>query len=141
MNKLLMLIFIMSVTLNIYGQDTSTATQPGRDYYLKKSQNQITASRILMIGGGVMFLTGIILVADDVGGIFDPEDKDNSGVSTVLLVGGGAAAIISIPLYLASKRNARMAASLSFGSTRLPQMAKGNIRTKNLPSLRLTIPL
>lgn len=107
-------IVLMMVFAQACGQEQTFT----KDYYLKKSENQGTAGKVLLIGGTAMAIAGI-LISDN------GESNDDLGygptfdAGAFLFIGGVAADLISIPLLISSGRNARKAASISFQNQRI----------------------
>lgn len=85
--------------------------------YLKKSKNQSTAAWILVCGGGVMVTAGAIIVltegTDTFVSIFTGDVKEPSAAGPVLFFTGAASLLGSIPLFIASSKNKRIANKLT----------------------------
>ncbi len=134
-------VIFMAIAFSSFSQDTITTAPLTRQDYLQKSKSQKTTANILRYGGAALALTSLFLISDDVGGVLDPTDKDNFSAATVLLCAGAAAAIISIPLRSAARKNEQRAMSLSFKNFQVPQLTNKSIVQKALPSITLKISL
>ena len=80
---------------------------------LKKSKRQNTTAIVLATTGSALFATGAILMLDDLGGLFDPGDKDNTAASEICIISGAVIAASSVPFFIASRRNKLEASRLS----------------------------
>ena len=69
------------------------------------------------------------------------KNQNNFTAATVLICVGAAAAIISIPLRNAARKNEQQAMSLSFKNLQAPQLTNKSIVQRALPSLTLKINL
>ncbi|GMQ31314.1 hypothetical protein [Algoriphagus confluentis] len=104
---------------------------------IKKSDKQYKASWILLGTGLAASLTSLALPKG-----FDSSDgSDNTTAIAVLGYTGFLSIGVSIPLFLASGRNARMAAKLSLESQAVHQPVIGNGPPRNLPTFTLKIPI
>lgn len=106
----------------------------------EKSRNQKTAAWILLGGGAAITLGNAIWLAGR-----DPSRFDGSGVpiETVMSALGLGAITASIPLFIASGRNANKAVSLAFKfkMERAPVPAVGQISLHPFPVLALRLPV
>jgi hypothetical protein len=111
--------FLLLLTLgmagNIRAQEnpdarTPTPVRDTREWYLQKSHNQKTWAWVLL-GGGV--LVGGISLATSVSD-FESGNANSQKLSAgeVLVFVGGGMVVASVPLFIASSRNKRMAAQL-----------------------------
>ncbi|MBK6382306.1 MAG: hypothetical protein IPP02_04860 [Chitinophagaceae bacterium] len=141
MKKTVSLIIFITIAFSSFSQDTITTAPLTRQDYLQKSKNQKTTANILRYGGAALAVTSLLLLSDDIGGVVDPTDNDNFTAATVLICVGAAAAIISIPLRNAARKNEQQAMSLSFKNLQAPQLTNKSIVQRALPSLTLKINL
>ena len=139
MKKTVSLIIFITIAFSSFSQDTITTAPLTRQDYLQKSKNQKTTANILRYGGAALAVTSLLLLSDDIGGVVNP--KDNFSATTVLICAGAAAAIISIPLRNAARKNEQQAMSLSFKNLQAPQLTNKSIVQRALPSLTLKINL
>ncbi len=138
MKKTVSLIIFITIAFSSFSQDTITTAPLTRQDYLQKSKSQKTTANILRYGGGALAVAGFLLLSDDV---VNPTDNDNFTAATVLICVGAAAAIISIPLRNAARKNEQQAMSLSFKNLQAPQLTNKSIVQRALPSLTLKINL
>ena len=113
---------LITATVTFSQQITSSPALTKQDY-LQKSKKQKTAAWILLGGGFVLSTTSILLTApkatEDYAGIFtgifydDPAPQNDYTVETILLIGGTAVMLSSIPLFIASGKNKRKARTIS----------------------------
>ncbi|MBK7680007.1 MAG: hypothetical protein IPJ29_11495 [Chitinophagaceae bacterium] len=136
MTKTVYLVILMAIAFSSFSQDTTTSAPLTRQDYLQKSKSQKTTANILRYGGGALAVAGFLLLSDDV-----VNPKDNFSASTVLICAGAAAAIISIPLRNAARKNEQQAMSLSFKNLQAPQLTNKSIVQRAVPSLSLKINL
>jgi hypothetical protein len=113
-----------------------TDTTLTREYYLEKSKNQRTVAWVMLGGGIALSIVGIVGASAT---LFD----DNNAADTygaVAAIGVGLS-LGSIPFFIASGRNARKAATLSFKAqpVYLPQQ-NYSVR-KSQPAISVHIPL
>jgi hypothetical protein len=113
-----------------------------KDDYLKKSKNQRTAAWIMAVSGSTALIVGSALAADDFENVINPgptPDHDNSDLAVVLAVSGAAAVVGSIPLFIASGKNRKIAYSLSFKSEKAPAPKAGSIVFQKMPAVSLKV--
>lgn len=132
MKKLTILFILFSVSTGIFSQQTDPAPSLTKQDYLKKSKNQKTAAWILLGTGSLSAIVGTIKVNPDYGG---------SSNGSFFLVGGLVLIGVSVPLFIASGRNRRKAASLSFSNQFVPQMDNGDLVNRPVRALHLKISL
>ncbi|HEX7846979.1 MAG TPA: hypothetical protein VF476_14355 [Chitinophagaceae bacterium] len=135
---LLLLLIAISIVTPLFGQDSIPSAKTD---YLKKSRNQRTAGKVLLIGGGALLTVGFALALDDLGGLFNSADKDNSKAASILIYTGGAAMLASIPLFLSGAKNSRKAMGISLGTQPVLQTRYYGLSIKRIPSLSLTLNL
>ena len=130
MKRLIFCWVILSLMTDLFGQ-TPTHDQ---SYYLTKSKNQQKTGWILLAGGTAMVAIGVI-TGNAQTGSDDYSIPDSSGF---LIVGGILVDLISIPLFVSSAKNARTAATLSFGNQPFPNQHLGS-GVQFQPSLKVTL--
>ena len=115
--RVLLFILIVLISLPANSQQQDSAFVMTKQDYLRKSRSQLRAGFILL---GIGVTTIAILSAGD-------TDFEQLGVFAVL---GGAATIVSIPLFIASARNKRKAraatVSLSIERSTITRLYKQN---------------
>ena len=109
--------------------------------YLAKSKKQTITAKIVLGAGGAMLLTGILVITDDIGGIGNPGDKQNSSLADVMGYTGAAVAVASIPFFVAAGSNKRKAMSLSFKNEPPLQIQKSSFVYRVIPSINLKFQL
>jgi hypothetical protein len=115
----LAMIFLVLISFVHARQTMST-----KDELLRRSKHQKTAGFVLL-GAGVLLFA-----------IAAPGEV-SFGEAAILAVGGGAAVLGSIPLFLASGRNKRMAMRMttSFRLQQFPLLPSGNWSITRIPTL------
>ena len=109
----ILLIVLLLYANAVYSQpDTSTPAISKQDL-LTKSKRQNTVAIVLFTTGSALFTTGLIMALDDLEGLFDPNDKDNTEAAEICMISGAVMAASSVPFYIASRRNNREASRLS----------------------------
>jgi hypothetical protein len=118
MKKLLVFTVVMSISLlgNKATAELISDIGPSKiinqtsvyEEYLKKSHDQKKVSTIMLIGGSVMFVTGISLTASSFEGLFDPNNrstpKDYGSAPDLLAIGGGLMLAAQYQLQLPPKK-------------------------------------
>jgi len=108
-------------------------------YYLTRSEDQKTAAWVFLGGGTILcVIGGIVLGQHD----YNPISGENSSSSTgAVLVGAGIGCmIISIPCFISSGKNARIAAGLSFKNQELIVPYSNNLSAVKQPGISINIP-
>ena len=145
MNKLTTFVFLLLISSITFGQQSNPAPSLTKQDYLKKSKNQRTAAWIIGGCGVVITAVGVGIAVADAGeeffGVFVEEVNDGGGGGGIIALTGLAAIGTSIILFLASDKNKKRAASLSFSNQLVPQMNNGILVNKPVPSLSLKIGL
>jgi hypothetical protein len=123
MKKLCFFLVLVFTTTTLFSQQALT-----REELLKKSKSQKTAGFILLGAGAT---TLIIMSTGD-------TDLDAAGA---LFIGGTAAVLGSIPLFIAAGRNKRKANKMtgSIGLQQAPAVELAGIRYRSYPALSLKI--
>jgi hypothetical protein len=123
MKKLCFFLLLAFTTISLFSQQALT-----REELLKKSKSQKTVGFILLGAGAT---TLIIMSTGD-------TDLDAAGP---LFIGGAAAVLGSIPLFIAAGRNKRKANKMtgSIGLQQAPTMQLADVRYRSFPALSLKI--
>ncbi|HYC39827.1 MAG TPA: hypothetical protein VEB63_05005 [Chitinophagaceae bacterium] len=127
MKKLVALFLLVSLTNVAFSQQPLSGA-PTSEELLQKSKSQKTIAWVL-VGGGVALAGGAVLWAG--------SDWYSNGPD-VMAVAAGASVLTSIPFFIASSRNRRKAATVSFRIERLPEILT---QRATLSSVSLNIPL
>lgn len=102
--------------------------------YLQKSKRQKTAAWICLAGGtglSVIGLSQINVAGSDNGTV-------NNTPGTVLFATGAAAAITSIPLFIAASNNKKKATTVAFNNIKVYNLNSGGIVSSNqVPAVSL----
>jgi hypothetical protein len=137
---------IICVLVVMYCFCQSSKHQMSKEDYLRKSKNQKTAAWIMALGGSTALIVGSAMAADDFGdgwnNFLNPNpvpDHDNSDLAAALAISGAAAIVGSIPLFIASGRNKRIAYSLSFKSEKVTALKHGNIAFQKMPAVSFKV--
>ncbi|UEG48897.1 hypothetical protein LK994_09630 [Ferruginibacter lapsinanis] len=132
MQKLLSCLLLLSFTSTIFGQEKPITTSTD---YLKKSKNQRTAARVLLYSGLSVFL---IAGSNSMNNLLEETPG-----SDALAVTGLAAAIGSIPLFIAAKRNRNKAAKATvfLKPENNTLLSHNNISLRKYPALAISINL
>jgi len=136
MKKIILLILLLLFLIRSFGQQQTNPTpEKTKADYLKISKNQKTAAWILFGGGSIMLITGSAIffsgLEED---FFDPKGEG-------LMLAGFLVALPSIPLFIASGKNERRAASLSFSNMKTPQIKNSSMVYRPIPALSLKLTL
>lgn len=125
-------LFVLSILLisigHSFGQDSTSKTQPTSAEYLQKSRSQKVAG-FIFLGIGVTTLTVI------------SKGQTDFDVLPVLAVGGVAATVISIPLFISAGKNKRKAMSLTVKKEKTFIPCYGGVAQKSFPALTLKLNL
>ncbi len=112
---LLLLFFTISIATNAQQNQESDAT-----LYLRKSINKKKTGNILLISGGGLILTGIVVSASG-------DQNTNEFLPRNLLIGGSLlsvgilSALTSIPFYISANHNKKKYLQISPTATILPK--------------------
>ncbi len=96
MKRVILISILACLFVASFGQLSQSST---KEYYMTKAKNQRTAAKVLLIGGGALMATSIIILA--------PGRTSFDNIPGVIAIGGVgvAAAICSFPLFTAAVRN------------------------------------
>jgi len=107
MKKMISLAVLLAVAVTSFSQQTEPSPVLTKQDYLQKSKSQRTSAFILLGTGAAL-----LAVAAPGNVSFD--------ILPILVIGGGAAIVGSIPLFIAAGKNKRKAMSLSFKNETVP---------------------
>lgn len=128
-------LFVMGLVIQGYSQ-TNISNQNQLDL-IRKSENQNKVGWIFLGGGLAMAITSIALP-----NTFDSyTGESNSELRSILGLAGTISIAVSIPIFLSSGSNARMAAKLGLHNQAINQPFPIGIHFGSIPSLSLKIPL
>ena len=134
MKKITICTMLLIIATATFSQSMPSPALTKQDY-LKKSKNQKTAVWVLLGGGTVLIGTGFLI------GASEESSFDDAATGGIIAAVGVLSAIGSIPLFIASGKNKRKAASLSFKNEMTPQLLKNSFVSRVVPSLSLKIEL
>ena len=137
--KSITLLIMLAISTNLFSQQTSADKKSN---YQSKSKNQKKVALIMLGGGATLALTGILIPKGEVTHVgFLGNDYENDGVKGVFQLTGFVSMLGSIPLFIASSKNKRKAASISINNEKIQTLQKGSFAYKFVPAVRLTIRL
>lgn len=113
------------------------STQTG-EYYWQKSKNQKTAAWAMLGGGVALSIIGIVGFTANYDVLVEGGPAETYALLTFV---GAGLSLGSIPLFIASGRNHRKAASLSVKSQHIFIPQQNGLAFKSQPAVSLVIPL
>ena len=149
MKKATLLFVCMGTMFCSFAQETPSETPEPvltKEEYKKKSKGERTAAIVMISAGGVMTIAGFAVVLNnlDFNGLFDSNyqpKNQNETLEYVLVIGGLAAMLGSIPLFVSAHKNKKRAMSVSFINEPVLQLQKSMVFYRAVPSLNLKIRL
>jgi len=141
MGKIMICFMVIIMSFVTKGQQANPSPVLTKEDYLLKSKKEKTTAIVFAGVGSAMILVGGLVGIDDVGGIVDPADKDNSNLSGILVYGGLAVVAVSAPFFISSKKNKKKAAELSIKAQAFASIKNGTIVDRTVPSLSIRMPL
>ncbi len=136
MKKYFPLLMLLIISVNTFGQKSINT----KAYYLRKSKNQIITGVVLFTAGTGMIVAGAIIGSKNT----DAEDLGsgpNFDEGMWLVIPGLAADIISIPLFISSYNNRKMAFSVGINTQQINYPVQNGYSKAIFPSLALTLKL
>lgn len=137
MKKIIVTLMLLVVAFSTFGQRLAVQQQP-KEFYLQKAENQMKAGWILLGIGTVGIVTGIILGSQDSG---DDIYSNENVVGYVLFLGGLAADLCTIPLFISASNNRKRAATISVGLQSYPSQQIPPFATTVQPAVIVRINL
>lgn len=128
MKKMISLAMLLAVVVTSFSQQTEPSPVLTKQDYLQKSKSQRTSAFILLG-------TGAALLA-----IAAPGNV-SLDILPVLVIGGGAAIVGSIPLFIAAGKNKKKAMNMSFRFQEIQLPHSSGLAEKKIPSLSLNLSL
>lgn len=128
MKKMISLAMLLAVVVTSFSQQTESSPVLTKQDYLQKSKSQRTSAFILLGTGAAL-----LAVAAPGNVSFD--------ILPILVIGGGAAIVGSIPLFIAAGKNKRRAMSLSFKNETVPLPQPGGFANQSALSVTINIGL
>lgn len=110
MKKIIVFANLLIIATATFSQQTKSSLALTKQDYLKKSKNQKTAAWLFLAGGTTIILTGGAVYPKDYAYDYDFPINSRSQIrqahlSSALFWTGMSSMLVSIPLFLASKRN------------------------------------
>ncbi len=143
MRVLLLAILLFSSQL-AFTQTDSTAPSSSnlKNEYLEKSRKQQGWAWGLLIGGAIASGTGMVIGFSQLNESFF-EQSDESEFAAVLFIVGAASMLGSIPLFIASNKNKRLAesAGVSFDLEKWQGPRLSSAQQRNFPAIKIRIPI
>lgn len=139
MKKIILFVTMLIVAVSTFSQQTNPSPALTKQDYMQKSKKQKTTAWVLLSVGVVCTGIGSFRVNPD-GPLGDPDEPTNSN-STIFLVTGLTAIGTSIPLFIASSKNKKKAASLAFKYEPVPQLLKSSFVYRSIPAVNIKISL
>jgi hypothetical protein len=119
MKKIILYTLLLVFPVAAFCQSTSNNLSSVKTDYLKKSKKQKTAGWVLFGGGVALTVTSALIAApkvtEDYGNIIagvwvgEPVSENNYTAENILLITGTTSMLASIPFFIASKKNKRIA--------------------------------
>ena len=141
MKKLILIIAAILHFSESFSQQTNPAPSLSKQDYLAKSKKQKTGAWGLLGFGAAMLVGGTIIAASETEDRWNDGGGENLEAAAVVAAIGVAAMAGSIPLFIASGKNKRKAASLSFNNMRILQLKNSSLVYKPMPAVSLKINL
>jgi hypothetical protein len=143
MPKAIIFITLLLFVICSFGQQSTntSAPKPNTDY-LQKSKKQKTAAWVLLGGGTALFFTGAIIMAHETSDVIFEGEEDAFGTGAVIGTTGLLAMGGSIPLFIASGKNKKIAsASVSFKMEKATIIKSSMAYSSRYPAVGLQIRL
>jgi len=134
MKKIIFSTMLLIIATSTFSQQTNPSPTFTKQDYLKKSKHQKIAAKTLFGVGGVLVMLGSIQF-----NFAGSASEVNNSRSTVFLVTGLAAIGASIPLFIASSKNKKKAADVSFRMEKSSQIQQENFVYRSYPALTFRI--
>jgi len=142
MKKIILFALLIIIANAFFSQQTIPAPTLTNQDYLKKSKNKKKIALIMLGGGATLILTGMIFPKGEVihESFWGPDYK-NDGMKGDLYFFGALSMLGSIPFFISSHHNKKMAAAISFKNEPVPLINKNNLVYHSIPTLNIKIKL
>lgn len=131
MKKFIIILAGIAIALNSFGQ-VNTDSAALKESYLLKSKSKKQSGWLLLGGGVGIAVIGLIVSGGD-------SELDQYIVGRGLTIGGGVAALASIPFFSSSKKYKDRAASIGLSQQPLFIPQKNLVSLKHQPALVIRI--
>ncbi len=128
LRKIFVLTIVLALAVPLFSQETFPKDSVTSDYYLQRSKSQ-KISGFIFLGIGVTTLA-----------LLSKGDTDFD-ILPALAIGGIAATVVSIPLFISSGKNKRKAMSLSVKNEKAFILRNGSFTQKSFPALSVRLSL
>jgi hypothetical protein len=132
------LTLLLLIAASTFAQRLAIQQQP-KEFYLQKAEKQMKAGWILLGVGTAGVVTGVILGSQKTSSNEIYSDENIAGY--VLLIGGLAVDLCSIPLFVSASNNRKRAASISVGLQGNDPLQRSPFTTNVQPAVILRINL
>ncbi len=137
MKKLILTIASILWFFNSFSQQSSPTPSLTKQVYLTKSKKQKPAGWALFGFGTAMLVGGSAIAAGAADESWNGDGNETLKAGGVVVAVGLAAMLGSIPLFIASGRNKRKAATVSFNNMKIPQIKNSSLVYKPMPAVLL----
>lgn len=121
-------VFLVTVSFRTFCQQTASKEMLTKQEYLQKSKEQKTSAFVLLgLGSASLAIAA--------------PGKVSMGTAGILVIGGGAAIVASIPLFIAAGKNKKKAMSMSFRFQEMQSPQYNGLAEKKIPSLSIKLHL
>ncbi|MCL6259575.1 hypothetical protein M3O96_10770 [Aquiflexum sp. TKW24L] len=135
MKRYFLAVILLGISFYSPAQSNSVLTTPQE---LLELSNQQYKAGLILVGGGTTFVVTSLIIPRK----FDDSDgSSNERLKSFFLVTGLLSIMTSVPLFLSSGSNARMAAQLSLQNQTVYQPIFLPGQPREIPALTLRIPL
>ena len=130
MRKILVFLCLLATASSSFSQDSTRSKPSTREEYLQKSANQKTGAWILLGAGAAVLAITAVSDAD-----FD--------ILPILVIGGGAAVLGSIPLFISARKNKKkgLAMTANLEIQRSPVLTYLGASKPFSPGISIKLPL
>lgn len=145
--KPLTFLLFLTISIQLTAQQTKIVKTPlTKADYMEKSKNQKKGAMILLIGGGLMFTVGAtISYSNSLQNLFNFTEKNQKSTkaSDMIAIIGGGCMLGSIPLFVASSKNKKLAYAVSTSLKMETRSIIGQttLHNKNYPALAIRLSL
>ena len=144
MKKIIICLLLITWSVASFSQQTTTSKPPlTKADYLKKSKSQKTGAWLLVGGGAAMMAIALTIPIKESNDPFVLVQSYASGGGTVLVLIGSLCGLGSIPLFIASARNKRVAnrTTAFFKMEAVPVVGQTGFVSRSFPALAIKINL
>ncbi len=138
MNKLFTLFALILMSFTSFSQQVNPSPSLTKQDYLNKSHKQKKTGWILLGSGATLFITGLVIPKGELTDqfnyyTFEKDIYENDGLKAGFMIAGTLSMLGSVPFFIASGKNKKKAASISFKNYSIPVMRNGNLVKQTTP--------